>query len=74
MSPADQRARSRFFVIGAVRLAGAVTIALAVAITYGRIDGVPGEVGYGLLVLGVIEMIVLPQLLVARWKSPPPEE
>lgn len=74
MSPADQLARKRFFIIGVVRLAGAVTIALAVAITFGRVDGVPGEVGYGLLALGVIEMVVLPQLLVGRWKSPPPEE
>ena len=74
MSPADQQARMRFFVIAAVRLAGAVTIALAVAITYGRIADIPGEVGYGLLALGVIEMVVLPQLLVARWKSPPPQE
>jgi hypothetical protein len=74
VTPEDRTARSRFFVIGAVRLAGAVTVALAVAIAYGRIDGVPGEVGYGLLVLGVIELLVLPQMLVARWKSPPPKE
>ncbi len=74
MTADDKVARTRFFVIGAVRLAGAVTIALAVAITYGRIDNVPGEVGYVLLGLGVIEMVLLPQMLVARWKSPPPEE
>lgn len=74
MTPADRTARSRFFVIGAIRLAGAITIALAVAITFGRIDGIASEFGIGLLVLGVIAMIVLPQLLVARWKSPPPEE
>lgn len=73
MTPEDQKARTRFFVIGAVRLAGAITIALAVAIAYGRIDGVPNAVGYALLALGVIEMIVFPQLLVARWKSPPAE-
>lgn len=73
MTPEDQKARTRFFVIGAVRLAGAVTIALAVAIAYGRIDGVPNALGYALLALGVIEMIVLPKLLVARWKSPPAE-
>lgn len=73
MTPEYQRARSRFFMIGAVRLAGAVTIALAVAISYGRIDGVPGELAYVLLVLGVIEFLVLPQMLVKRWKSPPAE-
>lgn len=73
MTPEDQRARNRFFMIGAVRLAGAVTIALAVAISYGRIDSVPGELAYVLLVMGVIEFLVLPQMLVKRWKSPPAE-
>jgi uncharacterized membrane protein YGL010W len=73
MTPEDRSARSRFFTIGAVRLAGAVTIALAVAISYSRIDSVPGELAYVLLALGVIEFLVLPQMLVKRWKSPPTE-
>ena len=73
MSPEDRRARSRFFMIGAVRLGGAVTIALAVAISYGRIAGVPGELGYALLALGIVEFLVLPQFLVKRWKTPPSE-
>lgn len=73
MTSEDRSARSRFFTIGAVRLAGAVTIALAVAISYGRIDSVPAELAYVLLVLGVIEFLVLPQILVKRWKSPPTE-
>lgn len=74
MTTEDRVARSRFFIIGLVRLAGAFTIALAVAITYGRVTAVPGEVGYGLLALGVVAMVILPQILVARWKSRPPEE
>lgn len=73
MTPEDSRARSRFFVIGAVRLAGAITIALAVAISYGRIEGIPNAVGFVLLAVGIIEMIIVPQALVARWKSPPAE-
>lgn len=73
MTDADGKARSRFFVIGAIRLAGAVTIALAVAIAYGRINGIPQAAGYALLAVGIIEMIVIPQVLVARWKSPPSE-
>lgn len=73
MTPEDRRARSRFFVIGAVRLAGAITIALAVAISYGKIPGIPNVAGFALLAVGIVEMIVLPQLLVARWKSPPAE-
>lgn len=73
MTPEDRKARSRFFVIGAIRLAGAITIALAVAISYGRFAGIPNAVGYALLAVGILEMVVLPQLLVARWKSPPPE-
>lgn len=73
MSPADERARTRFFTIGVVRLAGAITIALAVAITFGRFEAVPAEFGYVLLLLGVVEFLVLPQLLVKRWKTPPSE-
>lgn len=73
MTPDEQRARSRFFVIGAVRLAGAITIALAVAVTFGRFKQVPAELGYALLLLGVVEFLILPQMLVKRWKSPPTE-
>ncbi|MFN3819645.1 hypothetical protein [Blastomonas sp.] len=73
MTPEDRKARSRFFVIGAVRLAGAITIALAVAISYGRIAAIPNAVGYALLAVGILGMVVLPQMLVARWKSPPSE-
>ncbi|WP_017671237.1 hypothetical protein [Blastomonas sp. AAP53] len=74
MTADDRVARSRFFIIGLVRLAGALMIALAVAITYGRVTAVPGEFGYVLLAAGVMAMVILPQMLVARWKSPPPEE
>ncbi|WP_419571911.1 M24 family metallopeptidase C-terminal domain-containing protein [Rheinheimera sp.] len=49
MTPEDRSARSRFFTIGAVRLAGAVTIALAVAISYGRIDSWVNNAGVDLL-------------------------
>lgn len=73
MSPEDQRARSRFFIIGAIRLAGAITIALAVAVTFGRFKQVPAELGYVLLLLGMVEFLILPQMLVKRWKSPPTE-
>ena len=73
MTVDERRARSRFFVIGAVRLAGAVTIALAVAISYGRIEGLPGELGYMLLALGIVEFLLLPQMLVKRWKTPTSE-
>lgn len=73
MTADERRARSRFFVIGAVRLAGAITIALAVAISYGRIAGLPGELGYVLLALGIVEFLLLPQILVKRWKTPTSE-
>lgn len=71
LTPDDRKARLRFFIIGGVRLAGALTIALAVAISYGKVDGIPNAAGIALLAVGVVAMIVLPQMLVARWKSPP---
>ncbi len=73
MDAAERLARTRFFTVGAMRLVGAVTIALAVAISLGRVAGVPAVVGYVLLALGALEMVLLPQVLVARWKSQPPE-
>ena len=73
MTADERRARSRFFVIGAIRLAGAITIALAVAISFGRIAGLPGELGYVLLALGIVEFLLLPQILVKRWKTPTSE-
>lgn len=71
MDQAERVARTRYFTIAAVRLAGAVTIALAVAVVMGKIAAVPHIAGYGLLLLGVAEMVLLPQFLVSKWKSPP---
>lgn len=70
MTAEDSKARTRFFIIGIVRLAGALTIALAVAISYGKVDGAPPVLGYGLLLIGVVEMLMVPQMLVRRWKTP----
>lgn len=71
MSPAEQKARTRFFIIGSVRLAGAIIVALSVAVSYGKISSIPNIAGYAMLVVGVVAMIIIPQVLIARWKTPP---
>ncbi len=71
MEDAERVARTRFFTIGAVRLMGAITLALGAAISLERFAGIPPYLGYALLAIGAFEMVVLPQFLVSRWKSPP---
>jgi hypothetical protein len=63
-------AAQRFWTIQAVRILGA---AFAVAGLYvlGRPDsGLPGWAGILLLLNGLIDMLIIPRLLVRRWRSP----
>ncbi len=67
---ADALAKKRFFMIGAVRIFGAVTLALGLAIINNGFAGLPAPLGYVLGVIGMIDMLVIPVLLARRWKSP----
>ncbi|MDP3378968.1 MAG: ABC transporter permease [Brevundimonas sp.] len=72
MDPAERVARARFFTIGLVRLAGAITLALGVATVLGRLGDTSPLIGYGLLIIGAIAMMVIPQLLVCGLFVPRP--
>ncbi len=63
-------ARTRFFVISAVRLAGAVLVLLGLVIAYGRWEGAPPAVGMVLTIIGALGFAVAPRLLARRWRSP----
>ena len=68
-------AQGRFIVIQLVRLAGVAMVLIGVLLQAGRIEalrGVPVEVGYVLIVIGMLDVFVMPQVLARRWRSPRP--
>ncbi len=67
----DALARRRYFIIAGTRLMGAVLLILAVATLQG-LTGWSRELGFALMAFGVIDLIVLPQFLVRKWRSPGP--
>ncbi len=63
-------ARRRFFTIQALRWSGLALVLIGLAVTRGRI-ALPLEAGYVLVVAGLFDALLLPSLLMRRWKSPP---
>ncbi|MGB3738533.1 MAG: hypothetical protein WA948_04185 [Pontixanthobacter sp.] len=66
---ADDPARRRYFIIAFTRLIGAVLLIIGVATVRGMTGGSP-ELGYVLMVVGAIAVLVVPQWLVRKWRSP----
>ena len=68
--PTDEEAiaRTRVMVISLARLSGLVLVALGVIVLAGTLDW-PRIAGYVLLAVGVVETIVIPQILVKKWRS-----
>lgn len=66
----DDRARNRFLIINVARLSGVAMVILGMLVTQ-RVVAWPIEAGYALIVLGLVEAFVVPQLLARRWRSPP---
>lgn len=64
-------ARTRFFILQAIRWSGVALVVIGLMIVQRRID-LPEEAGYALLLFGVIDTLFVPILLIRRWKSPPP--
>lgn len=67
----DELARKRFFVIQAVRIAGAVQVLLALLVINQRLDW-PAWIGYLLFANGFIDVFLVPILLAKRWRTPRP--
>lgn len=63
-------ARQRFIALQMLRLSGAVFALLGLLVVAKRID-MPLAAGYVFLVVGFLDLFVVPLLLAKRWKSPP---
>ena len=65
---AEARARGRFMLINAMRIAGVVMILAGIAVFNGALP-LPDWAGYVLLVLGMFETFVTPTLLARLWST-----
>ncbi|HEX7753361.1 MAG TPA: hypothetical protein VF440_13295 [Novosphingobium sp.] len=68
--PAPDPAKARYFVIQAARVTGALLVAVGLLALNHKID-LPLTAGYGLVLLGLFEALLMPTFLSRRWKSPP---
>lgn len=65
----DDVARRRWFFLSLSRLAGVGLVIAGLLVTQGAISW-PVEVGYGLILIGIVDVFVVPQVLARRWRSP----
>ena len=72
--PNDTDARNRWMIIQAVRAMGFGLAILGILMARGVVD-LAGDanqlVGYGLLVIGLLDGFVMPQVLARKWRTPP---
>lgn len=66
----EETARKRWLLINAARIGGVAITVLGILIATGRIAG-PAWSGYLLLALGLLDVFVVPQVLIRKWKTPP---
>lgn len=64
----DAVARNRLLIIGLTRLSGVVLFAVGVLVIKGVLDW-PEMLGYFLVVIGIAETLIIPKILVKRWRS-----
>ncbi|WP_309623328.1 hypothetical protein [Novosphingobium sp.] len=62
-------AKTRLFILTAVRLASAALIGVGMAIIVGKID-VPRPAGIAFVIFGLLELLLLPPFLIRKWKTP----
>lgn len=65
----EDPAQARFFIISILRLLGVAAVILGILIARGAI-GWPAPLGYALLVVGLVDVFVVPQVLARRWRTP----
>ena len=63
--------KKRFLAIQLMRLTGAALVILGVLIAGGTIN-LPVLVGYVLMLVGLVDVFLMPRLLTRRWRTPPP--
>lgn len=67
-SLADDKAKKRWMLINAMRIAGVVMILLGLAILNDAVD-LPTIAAYLLIGLGMVETFITPQILARMWRS-----
>jgi hypothetical protein len=63
-------AKKRFFTLGLIRLTGVALAFLGIAIIAKRLIEPAEIVGGVLIALGIVDVMVVPLLLVKRWRTP----
>ena len=66
----DEVARNRWMVINAVR-AGGVAMVLVGILGLRGVFEYPDVAGYALLVVGLLDIFLVPLLLARKWRTPP---
>ncbi|MXO58107.1 hypothetical protein GRI89_00915 [Altererythrobacter salegens] len=69
--PPDDVARKRWLAIQAVRLGGGVMVVFALAALRGVVP-FPEIAAYVMLVVGLLDVFLVPTLLARKWRSPRP--
>lgn len=69
MNTSEADAKTRFFILSAVRLASLALIAVGLAIVAGKID-IPKPAGIAFAIFGLLELLILPRFLIRKWKTP----
>jgi type IV secretory pathway VirB2 component (pilin) len=64
----DAKARNRFIVIQLMRVGGVAMVMFGIAVLRGLVQ-LPDVVGYVLIVMGIGEAFVAPQMLARLWSS-----
>lgn len=67
----DDRARARFFTLGLIRLGGVAIAFLGIAIIAKRLIEPAEIIGGVLIAMAIVDVIVVPLILVRRWRTPP---
>ncbi len=68
-SPDDDVARTRWFILSLSRLVGVGIVIAGLLVTQGAISW-PIEIGYALVLIGIVDVFVAPRVLARRWRSP----
>ena len=67
----EDQAKKRFFLLAAIRLSGVLIAFLGIAVIMRRLVEPADIVGTALIAVGAFEVIILPVLLLRRWRTPP---
>jgi hypothetical protein len=68
-TPPTAQERNRFFVLNAMRLSGVAFVLFGILVLNGKVGLAPGA-GWVFLVVGLLDVFVVPQVLARKWRTP----